>query len=103
MTKYRKKPIVIEAIRYLGGNYWGADHKPQWLLAAFDSDLIYEDIMDKYCVIIVKTGMRLLQGDWLICGIKGELYPCKDEIFKMNYKMVEDKNNIETIAALEEE
>ncbi len=91
--KYRKKPMVIEAIRYLGGNYWGADHKPQWLLAAFDNDLIsyYEDSKNVATCIIIKTlegQMQLLQGDWLIKGIEGELYPCKNTIFKMTYEEV---------------
>lgn len=34
--------------------------------------------------------MKVLPGDWIVTGIAGEKYPCKNEIFQKTYEMVED-------------
>lgn len=63
--KYRKLPVVIDAIQ---------------LTEEIKIDTL-EGIM---------TGKI---GDWLIQGVNGELYPCKDEIFKKTYEASDDEEN----------
>lgn len=75
--KYRKKPIVIEAFQF------GIDKTPSW----FDTSFLGNG---SYCYIDTLEGeMRANIGDWIIKGIKGELYPIKDDIFRETYEAVE--------------
>lgn len=79
--KYIKKPIVVEAFRY------GFDEKPEWFL---NSKLIDES--NNFCKIKTLEGIMIANsGDWIIKGIKGELYPCKHEIFQDSYDKVKDQ------------
>ena len=96
--KFRKKPVVIEAVQWT--NSKGFTKKPQWLKQAMkDGTLIKHE---HFCftparelhsvtwgVDTLEGEMRLSNGDWLIRGIKGELYPCKNEIFIETYEAVE--------------
>jgi hypothetical protein len=38
----------------------------------------------------LEGGHRVCPGDWIITGVKGEFYPCKDEIFRMTYEAIGD-------------
>ncbi len=84
MTKFRKKPVVIEA--------WNtADHptsRPQWLLDAIQLGSVwYQGGDNPYHTIKTLEGeMRADVGDWIIRGVKGELYPCKPDIFAATYE-----------------
>lgn len=91
--KFRKKPVVIEAYQWkesdalnLRGNGW-----PQWLIDATRSnegeDQIVSQSFDGYATIKTLEGeMRADIGDWIIRGVKGELYPCKPDIFAATYE-----------------
>ncbi len=84
MTKYRKKPVVIEAFRY------GIDKEPDWFVP--DDNIICVFYEANYITIDTLEGvMRANKGDWIIKGIKGELYPCKHEIFIASYEEVNDE------------
>ena len=76
--RYRKKPVVIEAWR----NVEGAVH-PDWLQGpgvAFAGDVV---------IISTLEGVQKANaGDWIIRGVKGELYPCKADIFEATYEPV---------------
>ena len=81
--KYRKKPIVIEAVQWKGT--WTDE------LAEFTKGKFY---FDEYGVLYIKTlegTMVANKGDWIIKGIKGEFYPCAKEIFEQTYESVESK------------
>lgn len=86
MPKFRKKPVVIEAWRHTNGNL-----VPRWLSAAMaDGRVWYQGGDAPYFTIETLEGeMRADVGDWIICGVKGELYPCKPDIFAMSYDLVE--------------
>ena len=86
MPKFRKKPIVIEAIQFThnlceienfihdggGRSYWNNDG---------------------FIVIETLEGdMRADRGDWIIKGVSGEFYPCKDDIFKKTYDQVDERS-----------
>ncbi|MCJ2530770.1 MAG: PGDYG domain-containing protein [Candidatus Thermoplasmatota archaeon] len=62
MGRYRKKPVVIEAVQ----------------------------ITRSMTVETLEGMMNGSPGDWLITGIAGEQYFCKDEIFRQTYDLVED-------------
>jgi len=61
MTKYKKKPVVIDAVQ----------------------------LTRKITIETLEGSMVGNIGDWLITGVKGEQYPCKDDIFKETYELVE--------------
>lgn len=92
MAKFRKRPVVIEAIR-VGHLIQDArvawSGLPDWVKVAYeDAQLIFAD---KYVLIHTLEGsMRGEWNDWLIQGVSGELYPCKDSIFKATYEPVEE-------------
>lgn len=88
MSKFRKKPVVIEAVQ-LGGE---RDITPGWWSDAINSRKIVihnPGIVDSYALINTLEGvMRAERGDWIIKGVKGELYPCKPDIFAATYDAV---------------
>ena len=90
MQKFVKKPVVIEAIQYDGANiteiesFVGAKLPSVWL-----------SVEDTQLVIPTLEGdMKVSKGDYVIKGIKGEFYPCKPDVFKSTYNVVEDNNGI---------
>lgn len=87
MAKFRKKPVVIDAAR------WQEDGEmPDWLLAAIKSGTVVmggEPTSYPHAEIITLEGvMRADVGDWIIRGVKNELYPCKPDIFAALYDEV---------------
>jgi hypothetical protein len=82
MPKYRKKPIVITAIKYDGKNLTE-------ILLELDLPEIGEDFITNDLLIDTLEGeMRANEGDYIIKGIKGEIYPCKPDIFELTYEEV---------------
>lgn len=82
MPKFRKKPVVIEAVKFNGTN--GAEvclFTHQVLEATGKGELIISTLEGDH---IAST------GDWIIKGIKGEFYPCKPDIFAATYEPVTD-------------
>ena len=83
--KFRKKPIEIEAIQYTG------ESRPllEWLLYEESGKVSFvpaEQAADRRLVIRTLEGtMIATPGDWIIRGVKGELYPCKPDIFAKSY------------------
>jgi hypothetical protein len=89
MTKYRKKPVVVEAFRY------GVDGGPDWFHDLVNSnDIITRkavDSTDIWCEIKTLEGtMRADYGDYIIRGVHGEVYPCKPDIFAETYEKVDE-------------
>ena len=76
MAKYRKKPVVIEAIQFNGENYFECR---EFLDGNYDNKLGYPNITT------LEGVMRVSKHDFIIKGIKGEFYPCKPDIFKQTY------------------
>jgi hypothetical protein len=87
--KYRKKPVVIEALYYDGVNlkdvadFMGVSLPPQ-----------YEDLIGTPIFIPTLEGvMRADVGDFIIKGVNGEFYPCKPDIFAKTYEKVEGSDD----------
>lgn len=94
MSKFRKKPVVIEAVSWDGGkdianiqflNTHG-EYQRDWQYASREAHEYGGPIL----ILTLEGQMRCEVGDWIICGVKGELYPCKADIFAATYEPVDD-------------
>ena len=93
MAKYRKKPVAIEAFKFYH------DNMPDWFMDKVSDSTVtlincnyreYPIGSNKaYCLIETLEGThKCNEGDYVIKGVKGELYPCKPDIFEMTYEEV---------------
>ena len=91
MTQYRKKPVVIEAFRWTGDIDQTED--PVWCCDAIRAGTVrFGDVGTEGVHMLIDTlegTHRANQGDWIIQGVKGELYPCKPDIFALTYEPVD--------------
>ncbi len=86
--KYRKKPVVIEAVEWTGDNIqeiqmFMEDNPPGYVGRQFTN---VDDIL---MIHTLEGDMAANKGDFVIRGVQGEYYPCKPDIFKMTYEPVE--------------
>lgn len=92
MASFRKKPVVIEAITFdelveygrthgyesiVNGMPWSFDYKGQRITHEND---------DCYLVPTLEGTTKFNRGEMLITGVKGEIYPCKMDIFQATYE-----------------
>jgi hypothetical protein len=85
--KYRKRPVVIEAYQVPPNDLKQRDPMPPWLMKAMDDKQVVAYPVESYLSISTLEGMMKAQvGDWIIQGVKGELYPCKPDIFAATYE-----------------
>ena len=94
MGKYRKKPVVIEAVRVVPADErpkLQASEKPLWLTEAINAGKVrWWRLGECYHIDTLEGTMTANVGDWIIRGVKGELYPCKPDIFEATYERVDD-------------
>ena len=85
--KYRKKPVEIEAFKWSPGDI---ENQPDWFKArVVDGSIYYQGGDVPYYTIETLEGkMKANQGDYIIQGVKGEIYPCKPDIFEATYDVV---------------
>jgi hypothetical protein len=91
-TRFRKKPVVVEARQYAGnGNMEPRGGLPEWLWDALGNGTAYftKGGLDPLYLKTLEGPLTVSPGDWIICGVKGELYPCKPDIFAATYEPVE--------------
>jgi hypothetical protein len=78
--KYRKKPVVIEAWQW---NCQVTDGPmPDWLLSVAQGTADLRELI----IPTLEGKLTASPGDWIIRGIKGEVYPCKPDIFEATYE-----------------
>lgn len=83
--KFRKKPVVIEAIQFTGSN-------PAEICRFMGAGEWEEDFLDAGLEIKTLEGtMKASPGDWIIRGVAGEYYPCKPDIFAATYEPVTEE------------
>ena len=90
MPKYRKLPVVIEAIQFTEEN----KEEVYNFVTNLDDNFPQFD-QDEVSIICINTLEGLMIGrigDYIIKGIKGEFYPCKEDIFNKSYELVEEEN-----------
>lgn len=85
MPRFRKKPVVIEAFQL------GKDEHPLWFVNNPNCAIV-----ERVQGLAVQADIRTLEGtmtanrgDYIIRGVKGEIYPCKPDIFAAVYDPVE--------------
>jgi hypothetical protein len=88
MAKFRKKPVVIEAVQF----DVGSAHKtvlPDGVVVTQHSAGAYNfNYMGfEFGIETLKGVMIVRDGDWIITGVKGERYPCKPDIFAATYEL----------------
>lgn len=88
MAKYRKKPVIIEALQFKRDSFEDIDKFTKGKAVNFRTERCIDG--KSYCEIKAPDGtIRAVEGDYIIRGIKGELYPCKADIFEMTYVKVD--------------
>jgi hypothetical protein len=102
MPKFRKKPVVIDAIQWTGTNMqdmlkWFAEVLQKPITTVAQENVTFEagscqvtfDMTQKPTIkLLIKTlegTHEASHGDFVIRGVKGELYPCKPDIFEQTY------------------
>lgn len=93
MSKFRKKPVVIEAWR--NPVDWISEREkaeliPDWLVT--DKVSAAHDDPNALLIETLEGVMRASPGDWIIQGVQGEIYPCKPDIFEATYEAVDEWN-----------
>lgn len=83
--KFKKKPVVIEAVQ------WSGNNMDEVLKLDKQRGIMYYDEISKVLEMETLEGtMTASVGDWIIQGVQGEIYPCKPDIFKETYELVEE-------------
>ena len=86
IQKYKKKPVVIEVVQFIGSNYKEV------------CDFVGKELQKLYNLggvlsLIIPTlegNMKAERGDYIIKEVNGEFYPCKPDIFEKTYEIVEE-------------
>ncbi len=96
MNRYRKKPVVIEAVQFTGVNHVevcdflggqkGAEHQHYNDEGGVEYEFDAEN--GTVGIFTLEGEMQARPGDWIIKGVKGEFYPCKPDIFDATYEPV---------------
>lgn len=85
--KYRKKPVIIEAIQWTGKNkkeikeFVGS-------MAEFEIAELKDNKLYYLFINTLEGRMEASEGDYIIKGVNGEFYPCKPDIFDKTYEKV---------------
>ena len=97
VKEYRKKPVVIEAVQWTGENLREViaftDGPPE--TKSHHAGMMweqYEDLVrkDGRKIYTLEGKMDASPGDWIIKGVKGEFYPCKNDVFVISYEAAEE-------------
>ena len=93
VKKYKKKPIPIEALQWTGDNY-----KEIWDFLKDVSNHYFEetendvgDIINELYIVTLEGSHKATVGDYIIKGVRGDFYPCKEDIFLETYDEVREK------------
>ena len=95
MGKFRKKPVVVEAFQMTEERRFDNSEWPNWLHKAWNRDYHSEgalwidpdDRQGRLLIVGTLEGPhRITWNDWIIQGVKDELYPCKPDIFEVTYE-----------------
>lgn len=88
--KFKKKPVVIEAVQISKRMDLAS---PDWWANAIQSNSVIVHGAGKFSRDILTVEVQTIEGtmlgneyDWIIKGVKGELYPCHNDIFEMTYE-----------------
>jgi len=93
MARYRKRPVVISAVQL---DPWNAHRYvlPDGVegVPSYSADNWSYDGC-RFFIQTLEGRMEAKPGDWIITGVAGEVYACRDEIFRATYEPVEGEEN----------
>lgn len=78
VQKFRKKPVVIEAIQFNGND--------KECISFCKTAEYSDDLIPSLIIPTLEGKMKCSIGDWIIKGVNGEFYPCKPDIFEKTYE-----------------
>lgn len=92
--KYKKKPVVIEAFQWFGDIRQQED--PDWIVEAMLDNRVSlsidkENSKPTMSITTLEGVMTAYSGDYIIKGVKGEIYPCKPDIFEQTYEEIHNE------------
>ena len=96
--QFRKKPVVIEAVQYTGENipeiinFTRNTAKVMKNIGGSQDGHGYPQLYSKLIIPTLEGDHLCMQTDWIIQGVNGEFYPCKNDIFWKTYDRVEPDN-----------
>lgn len=79
--KFRKKPVVIEAVQWIGSN-------PSEIIEFCQGTASYDRNYSEMTIYTLEGKHIASLGDWIIRGVEDELYPCADSVFQATYEKV---------------
>lgn len=92
-ANYRKKPVVVQAIQWTGQNAADIDTftagRFNVLTEADRANCDDPDATAEILDTLHSTWVLTQTGDWIICGVSGEFYPCRDDVFAATYEPAE--------------
>lgn len=100
IPKYRKKPVVVEAVRWTGSNleeirnFVGSDLIEE-CVELFDIKRTLKEMLVDIAIDTLEGTMRVDYGDYIIKGVKGEFYNCKPDIFLKTYEEVIEDGSLD--------
>lgn len=87
-----KKPVVIEAFQYTSEECFRNENVPKWILESFNTGVLHWNLVPQtFSILYIETlegKMQVSVGDYIIKGVRGELYACKPDIFIDTYEEV---------------
>lgn len=86
VRKFKKKPVVIEAIQWSGENI---KEIKDFTDGSSETNRTLEQLGDKLIISTLEGNVQADINDFIIKGIEGEFYPCKPDIFKKTYKPID--------------
>lgn len=95
MPRFTKKPVEIEAVRWMGDNFddilamVNFDDLPKDEVNVGGPGIGYIPALGEIYIPTLEGEMTLTLGNWFIKGVQGEFYPCKHEIFLKTYDAVD--------------
>lgn len=89
--KYRKKPVVVEAVQYLGSDTSVPfSERTNWLFNAVYNGDVYQKDGELY-IRTLEGNLHVSEYDYIIRGINNELYPCKPDVFERTYELIKER------------
>lgn len=86
MPMFRKIPVEVEAIQFTGEN---ADALVEFGAGAILHMRASDQLRVNTSLITGRQGVAYAGvGDWVVKGVKGEVYPCRDDVFKLTYEAI---------------
>lgn len=87
MAKFRKRPVIIEAVQYFD---WMREkgELPEGVVMSHWEGGTFTKSGDWPTIRTLEGDHIVCPGDWVITGVAGEHYPCRDDIFRQTYEPV---------------